>query len=253
MFRDLGATLGRLDLALRGFFHSAADQDHPWSMEKCGRFTPLTKHLQSPDAQKIAATILSRFDTEVLPCLQKLRHQVIHQDAHAGNILVVPTDHTRIAGVIDFGDMLFGTLPAEIAVATDTGASHTDDLIDLMCETTIGFDSVYPLEEDEIDVLFDLILARNALTATIGSSQAALFPDEPAHVEIPENYVLVVDRLLSVGRTEVTRRLRAAIRFPAFCPTSTDEASSESEEDTFISSRHRLLGAKTKGPAEPLS
>jgi 4-aminobutyrate aminotransferase-like enzyme/Ser/Thr protein kinase RdoA (MazF antagonist) len=244
-FRNLGATMGRLDLALRGFFHPAADQDHPWNMEKCVRFVPMTKHLPSPEARKIAATILSQFDAEVMPRLRNLRHQVIHQDAHASNVLVDPADHTRIAGLIDFGDMLFGTLPAEIAVATDAVGSHSDNLIDIICETTIGFDAVYPLEEDEIDVLFDLILARNALTATIGSSRVVLSPDEPAHIETPENYVAVVDRLLTVGRKEVTRRLRAATRFPVFCPTSTDDASSESEENAFISSRHRLLGEKT--------
>ncbi len=106
-FRKLGAMMARVDLALRGFFHPAADQDHPWNFEKCARFAPLVTHLESPDARKIVAAVFDRFEQEVLPRVQRLRHQVIHQDAHGGNVLVDPENPTRITGLIDFGDMLY--------------------------------------------------------------------------------------------------------------------------------------------------
>jgi Ser/Thr protein kinase RdoA (MazF antagonist) len=35
-----------------------------------------------------------------------LRRQVIHSDLHGDNVLTVSDDENRIAGVIDFGDMV---------------------------------------------------------------------------------------------------------------------------------------------------
>ena len=80
----------------------------------------------------------------------------------------------RIEEIIDFGDMLYGSLAAEIAVATDSAEVKIDSLPDIICETTAGFDSVLPLEADEIDLLFDMIVMRNALSAT-APSQSATF------------------------------------------------------------------------------
>ncbi len=74
-----------------------------------------------------------------------------------------------ISGLIDFGDMLYGTLAAEVAVACD-GVSHdSQDIVTPACDVIAGFDAVLALEEDEIDVVFDLICARNAMTATIAA------------------------------------------------------------------------------------
>ena len=245
-FRNLGVLMGRLDLALRGFFHPAADQDIPWNMERCSRFTPMVEHLATPEARRIISAVFERFDSTVLPRVRKLRHQVIHQDAHGGNVLVDPADPAKITGLIDFGDILYGSLAAEIAVATDAVGTSKCDLIDIICETTAGFDSVLALEEDEIDILFDMIVARNALTATIGAGRAVLSPNEPAHIESPQQYVNIVDHLLSIGRDKVSRDLRKACRFPAFCPSSAGDAFSDAEEDELVAARHRLLGEKTK-------
>ena len=87
----------------------------------------------------------------MLPRVRKLRHQIIHQDAHGGNVLVDPDNPTNITGIIDFGDMLYGSLVAEIAVATDSAEVKIDLLPDVICETAAGFDSVLPLEAEEID------------------------------------------------------------------------------------------------------
>ena len=244
-FRKLGALMARVDLALRGFFHPAADQVHPWNLEKCARFAPLVTHLESPEARKIVAAVFDRFEQEILPRVQRLRHQVIHQDAHGGNVLVDPENPTRITGLIDFGDMLHGSFVAEVAVATDSADVGTDKLLDVICETTAGFDSVLQLEADEIDLLFDMIVMRNALTATVGASRAVLSSDQPAHIESPDRYVDTIETLLSVGRDEITRRVRNACRFPAVCPTSADNAYSDSRENELIEARHRLLGEKT--------
>jgi len=241
-FNNLGRTVAQVDLALRGFFHRASKHDHPWDMASCTRILSLVEHLDNPDARKIVSGVFERMDQVVLPRIRKLRHQVIHQDAHGGNVLADPQDPTRITGLIDFGDMLYGSLVAEVAVAADAGEYRIDDPIEFMCETTAGFDSVLSLEEEEIDLVFDMIVARNAMTATIGSARAALMPDDSRHISDPQHYLNNVDRLLGIGRDSVTKRLRRACRFPVRCPTTEEEAWSDADEDALIGARQRHLG-----------
>ncbi len=243
--RGIGALLARLDLALRGFFHPAADQQHPWNVETCARFLPLTRHIEDVNARKMIGGVLANFSEDVLPIVRSLRHQVIHQDAHAENLLVDPQDPQHITGIIDFGDMLYGSLVTEIAVASDCLSNEDRDLIDVICEIAAGFDNVLTLEDDEIDLVFDMVLARNALTVTIAAARAALTPEQPAHVTSAQPYVDIVGRLLDLGRHDVTRRLRAACRFPAYCPMTPAEASPKSAEDALLAKRYRLLGRKT--------
>ena len=50
--RNTGATLAHLDRALRGFFHPAAHQDHPWDVSRAPRLleTPDTSRTSRPAA-----------------------------------------------------------------------------------------------------------------------------------------------------------------------------------------------------------
>lgn len=243
-FHNIGKTLAQVDLALRGFFHRASRNDHPWNLGTCSRLLSLVDHLDSPDSRKTLTDVFNRMDQIVLPRIRTLRHQVIHQDGHGGNVLVDQYDPTRMTGLIDFGDMLYGSLVAEVAIAADVATHKSDDPIEIMCETTFGYDSVLPLEDEEIDLIFDMIVARNAMTATVGAARAALAPEveEHAHISSPQHYIDNVDRLLSIGRDAATKRLRRACRFPVHCPTTEQEAWSDAEEDVLIESRERHLG-----------
>ncbi|MGL1664111.1 phosphotransferase, partial [Vibrio parahaemolyticus] len=77
-------------------------------------------------------------------------HQVIHQDGHQGNLLVDPADPARIVGVIDFGDMLHGSLLADLVTAADCYLDADADPVAVLCDVTAGYDAVNPLEEAEI-------------------------------------------------------------------------------------------------------
>ena len=245
VYGRLGAFLAKLDLALRGYFHAAAEQQHPWNIATCTRLAKLTCHIADHADRGDVDAVFEHFAQVVQPRLQRLRHQVIHQDAHTGNVLVDPDRPATITGVIDFGDMLFGTLVAEIAVGCDSIPLGADDVVTPACEIVSGFDAVLALEEDEIDLVFDLICARNAMTATIAAARAALTPGQPAHIASPAPYVDRLRRLSKVGRSEFNRRLRLACRFPTSCPADESDALSDEEEDSLIAARHRLMGRRT--------
>ena len=243
--RRFGSMMAHVDVAMRGFFHPSAIQQHPWNLESCARLRPLSIHIKKDEHRILVDQVFNRMHDVVIPGMQRLRHQVIHQGAHGENVLVDAQVPAAISGLLDFGDMLYGTLAAEVAVACD-GVSHgSQDVVTPACDVIAGFDAVLALEEVEIDTVFDLICARNAMTATIGYARLALTPEQPAHVQSPARYIEQLEALNGVGMEEFSRRLRAACRFPARCPQSPDEAASHDDEERLIAARHSLMGRRT--------
>ena len=243
--RNLGMLMARVDLALHGFFHRAADHDHPWNIDKSSRFASYTKYIDATDDRKMVEDVFDYTARHVLPRVRKLRHQVIHHDAHNDNVLLDPDDPTQIAGLIDFGDLTFGSIAAELAVACDSIRNKSTNQLDEMCDIVAGFDAVLPLTEDEIDLIYDLVLARIALTATIAAARLVLTPDEPAHIESPQPFLDRLRRLQGIGRRRAIQRLRTACRFPASCPSDPATTLDEQREKELLAARKKLLGENT--------
>ncbi len=219
---QLGKTLARFGLAMRGFFHEAATNEHPWDIMRSPQLIDHTKHIADSTVRTAVEDVLEQFSGNVLPGIGSLRHQVIHQDAHGGNVLV---DNGTVSGLIDFGDMVWGPLPSEIAIAADPAWSNGDP-VGALCEIMAGFDATYPLEESEVAVLFDLVLARVAATLTIEAARQATSPDRSPAAEGIDRYAGLLDELLRLDRSTVDRRLRKVGRFaPTWpAPSSSDLA-----------------------------
>lgn len=174
---NTGAAVARLDRALRGFFHPAANQDHPWDLMRVPRLLDQVDHISDEGARRSVVAILEQVRDHTIPACLGLRHQLIHQDVYTSNLVVHPGNPAEIAGIIDFGDMVYGPLIAEIAVAADP-SGRPNGAAEALIDIVLGYDSVTPLETAEVDVLYDLVLARLAMGTTIVAARAGLFPDE---------------------------------------------------------------------------
>ncbi len=173
--RNTGTTLARLDNALRGFFHPAARQDHPWDLSRAPRLLEYTRHIENESARRNVVSILERVRDHTLPACATLRHQVIHQDAHTWNLIVDPEAPAEISGIIDFGDIVHGPLINELAIAAYLGG-RADSSPETLVDIVAGYDAVVPLEGGDVGVMFDLVLGRMAITLTIGEAGRRCFP-----------------------------------------------------------------------------
>jgi len=228
--RNTGAMLARLDVALRGFMHPAAQQDHPWAMTQAPGLLAFTHHITNPDAQALIHSILERMRDDSLPRAQRTRHQVVHQDAHTGNLVINPKRPTEVAGIIDFGDLVYAPLIMDLAVASDlTGRPSWDpeSLLDL----AIGYDAVLPLESEEVDLLPDLVLGRMAMTATIVAARAVLFPDVSAYIDLEHDLWEQIERVAEAAPA-LRQNLRRSLRFPVSVDTKTLRADRKRVMDT---------------------
>ncbi|MCZ6663174.1 MAG: aminotransferase class III-fold pyridoxal phosphate-dependent enzyme [Actinobacteria bacterium] len=224
--RNTGTTLARLDIALRGFFHPAARQDHPWDLSRVPRLLEYTRHIENESARRNVVSILERVRDHTLPACAGLRHQVIHQDAHTWNLVVDPGDPAEISGIIDFGDMVYGPLVSELAVAAYLGG-RADPSPETLVDIVAGYDAVVPLERGDVEVLFDLVLGRMAMNLTIAEARAALFPEEASYDSEREGLSERIEDALEAA-SDVEASLRRVLGFPSH---ASDVSTSQLRED----------------------
>lgn len=148
------------------------------------------------------------------PALPGLRAQAIHNDLNLYNVLVDPRDHDVIAGILDFGDMVRAPLVNDLAVAASYQLEPGADPLAPAIRFAAAYHAVSPLQEAELDVLFDLMMARLAMVVAIGGWRAARYPDNADY--ILRNNALSWARLQAcdgIARDAARQRLRAACGF----------------------------------------
>ena len=115
LLRGLGTLLGEIDKALEGFSHPAMSRDLKWDLQGALWIKDYTEHIQNPARREIVEHFIRQFETRLAPHAHGLRTSVVHNDANDYNVLVTDDGdgNTRVAGIIDFGDMLQPTLRAK--------------------------------------------------------------------------------------------------------------------------------------------
>jgi len=111
--RDVGVTTARLARSLNGFFHPAARHELLWDPLQSQGLLKYTHYIKDSELQTLVEEVLEHFCSNVLPLLQKQRAQIIHNDISELNTLV---DGQKVAGIIDFGDLIHVPLICDLAV-----------------------------------------------------------------------------------------------------------------------------------------
>ena len=180
--RAMGAELAELDLALRGFMHPAATHNLLWNVSAAHKLTSKLDGVVDPQRRALAESFMKRFTDYVLPLLASVRSQVIHNDYHFYNVLVAPDDHTRITGIIDFGDMLHAPLVGEVATAAAFHMTGSADPFEGAAQFVGAYYAALPLTDIEQDIVADLMATRHLITALISEWRAARYPENRAYI-----------------------------------------------------------------------
>ncbi|MFJ6321476.1 MULTISPECIES: aminotransferase class III-fold pyridoxal phosphate-dependent enzyme [unclassified Rhizobium] len=179
LMRSLGRSLGELDRALQGFIHPGALRELDWDLRHAARARSRLHFVRDAEKSALLERFIERFETLVEPKLSRLRAQVIHNDANDWNVLVDEHNHQRISGVIDFGDAVHTVLIAEVAIACAYSILDMEDPISAAAALAAGFHEKYPLQAEEIDILFDLIAMRLVTSVTFSASRHDQTDDNP--------------------------------------------------------------------------
>ena len=180
--RNLGSNLARLTRALADFTHAATHHDLQWDIKHASRLWQLTPHVEAGEKRQLVERVLTNFDRQVTPVMADLRTQFVHNDLNPYNVLVDSQDPAKVAGILDFGDMVWTPLVNDLAVASSYQLALEGDPLAEAGDLIAAYHGVLPLHEIELDLLYDLIAARLATTATITSWRAARYPENNDYI-----------------------------------------------------------------------
>jgi hydroxylysine kinase len=179
--RDIGHWAARLARALRDFRHPGAGHKLLWDIQHAAELRPLLGAV--PAAQRdVVERFLDGFETYARPLLSQFPAQPVHNDLNPHNIVVDPTDHERIAGIIDFGDLTSTPRINDLAIACAYQVADSNNSLAPACELIAAYHAVMPLAADERRVLFDLIATRMVMTVMISNLRAARYPENREYI-----------------------------------------------------------------------
>ncbi len=216
-----GETTARLGLALRGFIHPRAIRRLPWDVQHAASVRPMTASIADRQARAAVTTVLDRFEAAVAPRLGLLRTQVVHSDLTADNVLA--DEDGLITGIVDFGDMTYTALAADIAAVLDSlgGGRDQAGMFRVARLVIDGYQRLLPLEPIELELLGELWAARAAVTVAIGSWRAASGLEDPAFAgRFNDSALAMIDNLLSAGWARTARLLGSGDARPPGLPAS---------------------------------
>ena len=208
--RDIGGTLARLNVALRGFTHPGARRSHRWDLQNFGALRPLLAELPG-DGRGGLADCLDRFDAVVAPRLAACATQVIHTDFHGENLL---TDGSRVTGILDFGDALAGPVAMDVGVAACYqlgGGGPGEDLLAPALDVVAGYHAVDPLSGLDLSLVAEFVVARVAARIILSQAHAARDPANAGYLlRRTPAAIAHLASLRAIGIDEISRRLGAA-------------------------------------------
>ena len=243
LLRNWGATAAKLCRSLRSLALPSALRPTLWDVHNSASMKALLDWVPADDGLRaLCGEVLEMFEERVTPLLPSLRHQILHGDFNMGNVLV---SNWRISGIVDFGDMSFTSLAADLsAVLCSLGRAHmhsgTAELLRMARIVLDGYQQETPLEEAELAVLGDLWMVRVCAEVVITEWRVASGLEDPerSRSERPV-FAAQLRALYALGKAGRASGLLGRTAF-----NISDECGNE-----LVSRRHAAIGPGS----EPLS
>ncbi len=178
--RNVGRALAELGIGLEDYDGRPPAGKLMWDISHTLDLTGVIDHV-APERRGRVEAILREFEN-ALPVIQGLaRRQIIHNDFNPHNILLNPAKQTEVAGIIDFGDMVYAPLVNDLAVALSYHLS-TDNWVARVGAFLDGYMSVRTLELAELELLPVLTRARLAMSIIIAEWRSARVPENASYI-----------------------------------------------------------------------
>lgn len=212
----VGEFLGRLSQALSGFGHSGAHRENfLWNLDNVFACRSYLGHVEDGDNRQMLSELLQRYETLVLPRLHGCRGAVIHNDVNDNNIIVFTGRQKPDFGLIDFGDLCYGRQINELAVAMAYLLQGEKNLYTASRQIVSGYHKHFPLHENELEILFDLIRMRLLMSVCISSMRSKSYAEND-YLRISQKPAFeLLWRMQAINPQFITAMLRDAANFAA--------------------------------------
>ena len=210
---QIGALQGRMCRAFQGFRHAGGSHFMPWDiLNGLVVSRALCNNYLRGDLAIRCAPILEHLSTVALPRMTQLPHQVIHNDAHSGNVLCDPRDPGTVVGVIDFGDLLYRPIVVDLATSLASIMETAESPVSASAALVGGFARNLEIPAEQLELVYDALLARAILIVQLLQFRAENTDAEASLAE--EDIPLVkrgLERALTMKRSEFYDALQDAV------------------------------------------
>ena len=184
LYRNIGSFLGRFSTAMQGYSHPYAHKpDDFWNLDNVMACNLYLNDVDGADCRARIERFYEIYEKNTLPKSLHLRKSVIHNDVNEQNLLVAAHNPDQISGLIDFGELQYGTHINELAITLAYALLGEDDINMAARQIIDGYTEVFLLETEEMEVLPNLMAMRLIQSIIMTSNNAKKFPDN--------NYILV--------------------------------------------------------------
>jgi len=184
----IGEVLARLRLAMADFSHPGAHRVVAWDVRHLAGLTDLMEYVADPLQRAALQAGLDRF-LPLMPRVEALRRQVLHNDFSRSNLIV---DHARpdfVTGIIDFGDAVHTAVAVDVSTALlnqlprDAAARGRDgDLFSEGRDLLRGYLTFADLTEEELRLIPHMVMGRVIARALLSIWRAALLPENATYI-----------------------------------------------------------------------
>ena len=164
--RRIGGVVAEVHAALRGFHHPLADRSHGWDVATADDHRRSIELVRDPARRRAVESILQEHVAIVRSGLASCPGGCLHGDLNDENILV---DGETVVGIVDFGDVLRGSLVQDLGITLAYAIQHgTAPNLELAAQVLAGYEASRRLEPVEREILFPLVRSRLASSALVG-------------------------------------------------------------------------------------
>ncbi|MBI6907357.1 aminotransferase [Pseudomonas palleroniana] len=201
VIRGFGALCGRMSQALAGFEHPGLERTLQWDPRHAQELiTHLLTTVQDLPQRAALAQVARQVEAYVKPLAQRLPWQAVHMDITDDNV-VWQRDaqrHWQCQGVIDFGDLVHTWRIADLSVTCAALLHHAEGDPFAILPAVQACHAITPLQREELQVLWPLIVARAAVLVLSSEQQQRLDPDNAYLLKNAEHEWEIFDVATSV-------------------------------------------------------
>ncbi|MGH1366064.1 MAG: aminotransferase class III-fold pyridoxal phosphate-dependent enzyme [Calditrichia bacterium] len=221
---DIGSALGILDRELLDFYHPGLNRTLDWDIIHCHKHRHLLSYVQDTELRRTIDHFLLQFEVNVLPELDKMPKSVVHNDAHADNILITAQgEPLGLVGLIDYGDTVYTATVCNLAISLTYSVFRQQDPLLVAEDMVRGYHKERPLSEREVDALYYLVAARLCVSLLMCLKKQGEGNTSDYVATSFDNARVLLMQLLEMNPLAAKRRLRAACGMSAPLSTPQEE------------------------------
>jgi len=162
---SLGEKSGNITKLLKGFDHKIAHREFEWDIAQ-SLWTKKHLNLFNNDQKKILKYFHKEFESKNNDYNQ-LRKSVIHNDINDNNIIVSEDlISPSVKSIVDFGDAINTQIINEVGTVCAYAIMNQNDPLDAALPVVSGYHSIYPLKENEVEHLYNVIAMKLVISVT---------------------------------------------------------------------------------------